>query len=314
MLEVEFDYNNYHSNDYFHPIDKSDVELLDTYRLNGDEFNYDQMVKNKEVIILNNEVAKEIYGWEFKAEDKIKIRWYNGTEYCEDIFTVAGDFNSNKLAKDDNGHKFFLNSGWFLVPDKVIQNMMPEEFNINDGFIISTENYENNNKVITIELEKLADNNPNLILHTLAEEIEYKESIYSSMYAIVFGLSAFIIGFSFINLINTLVSNAMSRKQEFAVLRSIGMSEKQLSKMIKSEGIILAFKNILITLIFGTAIGYLLVLLLNEVGADYMHWNFPWVYHLGYDLLTIIVPVLISEIIVFILRKKSLVEKLREVE
>ena len=44
----------------------------------------------------------------------------------------------------------------------------------------------------------------------------------------------------------------VTRKQEFAMLQSIGMSEKQLYQMVQSEGILLAGGNVLLTLVGGT--------------------------------------------------------------
>lgn len=121
-------------------------------------------------------------------------------------------------------------------------------------------------------------------------------------------------GFALINLINTLVSNAMSRKREFAMLCSIGMSGGQLKKMIIGEGLILAVKNIAITALFGTAAGYAMIRIMREFNATYLHWHFPGWHMLGYIAMVLVVPVLISAVITKILEKKTLVERLREAE
>lgn len=53
------------------------------------------------------------------------------------------------------------------------------------------------------------------------------------------------------------------------VLQSIGLSNKQLVRMIQFEGLGLSFGNLIITLIFGTALGYGLIGLLQHFGATY---------------------------------------------
>lgn len=50
-----------------------------------------------------------------------------------------------------------------------------------------------------------------------------------------------------INLINTPLSNQMSRKRENSILRSIGLLPNQLCKMNISEGLCYAFSAILAT-------------------------------------------------------------------
>ena len=50
-------------------------------------------------------------------------------------------------------------------------------------------------------------------------------------------LSWLVFLFGVINLINTTLSNQMSRKQENSVLRSIGLTQKQLCKMNICEGL-----------------------------------------------------------------------------
>lgn len=98
------------------------------------------------------------------------------------------------------------------------------------------------------------------------------------------------------------------------MLRSIGMSARQLSQMIIGEGVMLVVRNIIVTSIFGTAAGYALICAMKNLGATYLHWHFPIWYLLGYAVLVIAAPVIISETVVKILDKKTLVERLREVE
>lgn len=46
--------------------------------------------------------------------------------------------------------------------------------------------------------------------------------------------------FSMINLVNTLITNILSKKQELAMLESIGMSRRQIRQMVLGEGMLLA--------------------------------------------------------------------------
>jgi putative ABC transport system permease protein len=155
---------------------------------------------------------------------------------------------------------------------------------------------------------------PQISMDTLREEMEYTKGTFSIFFGITMGLSLFIIGFSLINLINTLITSILSRKQEFAAIQSLGMTHGQLKKMIIAEGLILAVGNILITLVLGTVIGIAVINALQSVGADYMHYHFPLVYFLGYALVIMGIPILISAVSIKILKKQSLVDRLRTVD
>ena len=70
------------------------------------------------------------------------------------------------------------------------------------------------------------------------------------------------------------------------MLQSVGMTKRQLSGMLRTEGLILAGGNLLITFVLGVAAGYALFIVL--------------------------VPVLITEYMVKRFQKRTLVERLRE--
>lgn len=314
-FKVQYEYNNYQTNDEVIPFESRCIDAMNKAREEGEAFDYDRMVRNKEIAICSNEQVQEIYGWNFKIGDKVRLKWYDGYEYREDDFTVAGSFGRGELIKLNTEDAYYLNigNGWFYIPEDLFKTMVPEEYDPSDGIIIKVEDYKTDTAVKDF-LQKYADSDSHLMLDYFSDAVTDGRSNYYLLMGLVWGLSAFIIGFALINLINTLVSNAMSRKQEFAMLCSIGMSGGQLKKMIIGEGLILAAKNIIITAVFGTAAGYAMIQIMRELMATYLHWHFPGWYMLGYVAMVLVVPVLISAVITNILERKTLVERLREAE
>lgn len=314
-FDVQYEYNNYQTNDEVMPFENHCIAAMNKSRTEGEAFDYDRMVHNKEIAICNNDQVKEIYGWKFKPDDTVKLKWYDGYEYREDDFTVAGSFDRGELMKLNNEDSDYLavGNGWFYIPKDLFKTMVPEEYDPSDGIIVEVEDYKTDTAVKEF-LQRYADSDPHLKLTCFSDVVNDGRSNYYLVMGLVWGLSAFIIGFALINLINTLVSNAMSRKQEFAMLCSIGMSGGQLKKMIIGEGLILAVKNIMITAVFGTASGYAMIQIMREFQATYLHWHFPVWCMLGYIAMVLVVPVLISAVITNILQKKTLVERLREAE
>ncbi len=314
-FKVQYEYNNYQTNDEVMPFESRYIDAMNASRTEGEAFDYDRMVRNKEIAICNNGQAKEIYGWNFKIGDKVRFKWYDGYEYREDDFTIAGSFDRGKLIKSGTEDAYYLavGNGWFYIPKDLFKTMVPDEYDPSDGIIVKVDDYKTDTAVKDF-LQKYADNDSRLILDCFSDAVADGSANYYLVVGLVWGLSAFIIGFALINLINTLVSNAMSRKQEFAMLCSIGMSGGQLKKMIIGEGLILAAKNIIITAVFGTAAGYAMIRIMREFNATYLHWHFPGWYVLGYIATVLVVPVLISAVITNILEKKTLVERLRAAE
>ena len=83
------------------------------------------------------------------------------------------------------------------------------------------------------------------------------------MSVMIYGVVAFVIAFSILNLVNTIINSIMTRRRELSMLESIGMEERQLRKMLLWESFLLALPNILITLTVGTAVGYGLIRLVS---------------------------------------------------
>lgn len=101
-------------------------------------------------------------------------------------------------------------------------------------------------------------------------------------------LYGFIIVISLIgitNIFNTITTSMELRKQEFATLKSIGMTKKEFSKMINLESIFIGSKS----LIYGSVIGTILAYIIYKFNASDVGFNFP------------ILPIIICIVIVFIL-------------
>lgn len=126
-------------------------------------------------------------------------------------------------------------------------------------------------------------------------------------------MSAILALIGILNFINAVITSIQTRRREFAVLQSVGMTGKQLCLMLIGEGICYIGGTALFTLTLGSLLGYVLVYAI----ANQM-WFFT--YHF------VIAPVLLVFPVLFILAvlipsacyrqmsKQSVVERLREAE
>ena len=300
---VEFDYPKkdlVHVEDNISPFTRAQAQELEKYLEDG-SLDYDAMLKGETILLQANSVVQEIYGWRFEVGDTLTLYFYNGDTVIPKEVKIAG------MVSTDYPKPI---SGWFMMPQEVIQSIVP--FNLDKDFIVSTE--PSMELAVEEPLRALVDSNPNLVLSTLQEQREQDAGSIATLSATALGLALFIIAFSMINLVNTLITNILSKKQELAMLESIGMSRRQIRQMVLGEGMLLAAGNLLITLTIGTAAGYLICWAFGKLGVHYMIYQFPVFYVLAYAVILLLVPYLISKIALRSFEKETLVERLREAE
>ena len=77
-----------------------------------------------------------------------------------------------------------------------------------------------------------------------------------------------------VNIVNTLTTNIILRKREFATLKSIGLTQKGLKKMIVLEGLLYGIAGSVYGCIVGTGISYLLFKSMKNFRE--FGWMVPW--------------------------------------
>ena len=72
-----------------------------------------------------------------------------------------------------------------------------------------------------------------------------------------------------LNYVNTMASGIQNRKLTFSIMESVGMSPRQIRRLLIREGCLYAFFSILITLTVGTAVTYLCFRSMNYMGVPF---------------------------------------------
>ena len=185
--------------------------------------------------------------------------------------------------------------------------------NTTDALLISALEYETNGDQVEQDISAVIEPYTDLSLDTLREHIQDDAFNIQKIKIQIYGISAFLILFSILNLINMVIGNLATRKKELSMLESIGMEERQIRKMLFWECIQLVFPAIFITLVLGGACGYGFVYFLKQL-AGYMVYRFPIIPSLLYVLGVILIPVAISYVSLKAQNKTSLVERMRYVD
>jgi putative ABC transport system permease protein len=137
---------------------------------------------------------------------------------------------------------------------------------------------------------------------------------FRNMFLMLGGALSFIVGLvGILNFFNAILTGILTRRREFAMLQSIGMTGKQLKTMLVFEGLLYALESIVLSLLLTVLAGPLLSQVLEG-----MFWFYS--YHLTVMPILILLPVfvLLGTVLPLLsyhgIAKQTLVERLREVE
>lgn len=250
---------------------------------------YNEYYDNENIIINVMSVGKEEYTRYLNklglSYDKVKYKGIlinNDKKTFEEdniVFNILdikkGDILKLKNRKEDTN----LDIEVALVTDK--RPLGYENYFGIPFLIVSDEMMDNLPKSNSIEL-LIKSNKPDKLqddIEKLVKERECEEEVsivnldatmkeLKNIYLIVaIFLYGFIIVISLIgvtNIFNTISTNMMLRKSEFATLKSIGMTKKEFNKMIFLESFLYSVKSLLIGLPIGIGLSYLIYLGLKQ--------------------------------------------------
>ena len=202
-----------------------------------------------------------------------------------------------------------MNEGFYL-PKETIEKLWGD-MDLTASLTLSVPEYEKVGKSVESKLNKILSRHPDLVMETLQEVKASSANTIHNTSVQVYGVSAFVIMFSIFNLTNTLISRISTRRKEFGILESIGMTKKQIKKMLLHESVLLIIPCLIITVVAGTLMGYLLVRILSANGLTYFQYTFPFIPLLIYGVCLIITPIIISAICLKIQCRNSLVERIK---
>jgi putative ABC transport system permease protein len=138
------------------------------------------------------------------------------------------------------------------------------------------------------DVNEQADVNEMYDMTAKSTELEEEKGYIFATRFVMGTFSAILATLAIINFINTIASGIYVRKNEFLMLRQIGMTQKQLSKMLYMEGLSYVF----IAMGLFTTIGSLLMFLLAKMMKHYVSYFvmfYPWqAYILFFALLIIL--------------------------
>ncbi|MGA5716052.1 ABC transporter permease [Bacillus bombysepticus] len=106
------------------------------------------------------------------------------------------------------------------------------------------------------------------------QENKTKKEEKLTLQVLAYGFITVISLISSVNILNTITISIMTRLKELAALKSIGMSQKDLKKMITYEALIYGFSGSLQGIFFGCILSYIIYLAISDMLK--MTWTIPY--------------------------------------
>lgn len=134
----------------------------------------------------------------------------------------------------------------------------------------------------------------------------------TSLIVTIGGTLSIVIGFiGIVNFVNSVLTSIIARRKEFAMLQSIGMTGKQLKKLLSYEGLYYSAGTILASVVFGTLFSVIIVKGISD-GIWFFTYRFVmWPMLVIYPCL-IILTVLIPALLYKQISKASIIDRLRQ--
>ena len=264
-------------------INVYDVESIEASKkyLKSGNINIDKLNKENGVILIDkNEVdhgSKAYIGpvSDLKVGDVVLLQ-YN-SDFNKSIQFGKGNLEKVKIMailKDDPFDFQGQQSGLKIITTEELAKKLTGQNTINRNSINIRINNKKDEKAAKNQIEDAINNYSNL---TLINNIDQNKDFNSAVLIMKILLYGFVLVISLIgsiNIVNTLTTNIILRKREFATLKSIGLTQKGLRKMIVFEGVIYGIFGTIYGSIIGSGLSYFFY---HAVGGyKEMLWNVPW--------------------------------------
>ena len=106
------------------------------------------------------------------------------------------------------------------------------------------------------QIRTLLENKEHLEMKTYADVLSTSKTAVGMMKLFAYVLSGMIAVISFLNMANTLVVSAVTRRQEFGLMQAIGMTNAQLNASLQGEGLLFTVGTVAVSMLVGIPCGY----------------------------------------------------------
>lgn len=161
-------------------------------------------------------------------------------------------------------------------------------------------------------LKSLIENPDLLILDTWKNSYDRWKSTMAVVRGVSIAFLAILGIICIMNLINTMLNNIHIRKKEFGIIQAIGMTGRQLSKMLQIEGLFYTFGTLFLSVGLGSILGYGVFLWAKSRGIfNITVYYYPAGAVAAVTAVLIFVQLILTALLGRSVKKESLIERIR---
>ncbi len=173
---------------------------------------------------------------------------------------------------------------------------------------------DNGKDVATEIIKEIFIDDDRVDVSGFADDVMALEDYFHNAKVIITVLVVLISLFSFINMLNTSITNAIARRHDYALLEATGMTKLQLRKVQQSESFIYLVGSFIGSCILGIPIGLLLCTQISKIpGLSYFEYHFPVLFVFLYLAAVVMVYHVVSVYQKKSLQQHSIIERIRTI-
>lgn len=213
---------------------------------------YDK-IKDKAIMMDYSKVSITSDGQGEPEYKTMRLHNYKTGEFLEGTISNKNDV-SLEIGHITGVNPFGINntlfSSYLVVSDELYDKIAPQ------GTAPLMIYYRSNNATqLQDDIDKVLGGEVYYV-HNLEEECRQKEQLVMLVGIFLYGFITAVSLIGITSIFNTITTNMELRKQEFAMLKSVGMTTKEFNRMIRLETLFMGIKSLLFGLPIGIALSY----------------------------------------------------------
>lgn len=261
------------------------------------ELNYDKLLSENGAVFTADSFIEE-YG--INIGDTIPLIIYDGDIKRELTVTIAASYDGA------------AGETYFIIPEELYESLNLTTDPTSDIYI-----YADKDKYDSVKsaLAELTAENEYFTLYSMDEELQLGSMSIDLIKSCIYVILIMIAVTGFMNLINTMITSISTRKRELGVLQAIGLSDRQLTRMLSGEGAVFTAGTLILSFTVGNIFGYLIFLWAKSKHVLSVYaYHYPVIETICLAAALTVGQLIITWLISKRVRRESLIDRIRSGE
>ena len=278
------------------PVSRKEAESLQKDVICG-EIDYEKMLEENGVIFTSDWLWKNSG---LSIGDRISLTIYDGGRQIPFTVTISAVVQTRK------------EYDCFILPEE-IWNTLDLQYDTTSDLFIYTD--KANYSEAKAALQAVTAENRYFYLYSIDEEIEIGKMSVNLLKLPSYLILVMVAVIGCINLVNTMITSIVTRKRELGVLQAVGLSDRQMKKMLSGEGLFFTAGTLFIAATFGNLFGYLAFTWARDHHiSGVWEYRYPVVQTTALAVIMILAQLLITAAMHRRARCESLIDRIRSGE